>query len=775
MLLALLCLLAGAAAAAPNARPCAPSHPASAYPFCDASLSVPARARALFSLLTLDEKIAQLSNTAGGVPRLGIPPYQWWSESLHGLADNGPGVNFSSGPVRAATAFPQVVLSTAAFNRSLWRAVAEAVATEALGMHNAGQAGLTYWAPNINIFRDPRWGRGQETSGEDPAVAAAYSLEYVKGFQGEEGEEGRIRLSACCKHYTAYDMEKWEGFTRYTFNAKVKTVTPYRFSRLIIFTVNAQDLEDTYQPPFKTCIQEARASCLMCAYNQVNGVPMCAHKDLLQKTRDEWGFQGYITSDCDAVAIIHENQTYTKSDEDSVAIVLKAGMDLNCGSFLVRHTKSAIEKGKIQEQDIDRALFNLFSVQLRLGIFDKPKNDQLGPNNVCTKEHRELAAEAVRQGAVLLKNDNSFLPLKRNEVKHVAIIGPSADDAYAMGGDYTGVPCNPITFHQGIQPYVAQTTFAAGCKDVSCNSTYLFGEAIEAAKVADTVIVVAGLNLTEEREDLDRVSLLLPGNQMGLIHTIASVTKKPLVLVLLGGGPVDVSFAKRDPRIASILWLGYPGEVGGQVLPEILFGEYNPGGKLAMTWYPESFTAIPMTDMNMRADPSRGYPGRTYRFYIGDVVYGFGYGLSYSKYSYSILSAPKKISVSHTSVPNIISRKPAYTRKDGLDFVKTEDIASCEALMFSVCIAVSNHGEMDGSHAVLLFSRLKSSVPGFPIKQLVGFERVRTAAGSATNVEVTVDPCKHMSAANSEGKRILLLGAHVLTVGDEEFELLIET
>lgn len=194
-----------------------------------------------------------------------------------------------------------------------------------------------------------------------------------------------------------------------------------------------------------------------------------------------------------------------------------------------------------------------------------------------------------------------------------------------------------------------------------------------------------------------------------------------------------------------------------------------------MTWYPESFTAIPMTDMNMRADPSRGYPGRTYRFYIGDVVYGFGYGLSYSKYSYSILSAPKKISVSHTSVPNIISRKPAYTRKDGLYFVKTEDIASCEALMFSVCIAVSNHGEMDGSHAVLLFSRLESSVPGFPIKQLVGFERVRTTAGSATNVEITVDPCKHMSAANSEGKRILLLGAHVLTVGDEEFELLIET
>ncbi|XP_062184760.1 probable beta-D-xylosidase 6 [Phragmites australis] len=767
MLLAVLSLVfvcggAAGAAAPANARPCASPDAANAYPFCNASLSIPARARALVSLLTLDEKIAQLSNTAGGAPRLGIPPYQWWSESLHGLADNGPGVNFSSGPVRAATAFPQVILTTAAFNRSLWRAVAEAVAVEARGMHNAGQAGLTYWAPNINIFRDPRWGRGQETSGEDPTVAAAYSIEYVQGFQGEYGEEGRIMLSACCKHYTVYDMEKWEGFARYTFNAKV----------------TEQDLEDTYQPPFKTCIQEGRASCLMCAYNQVNGVPMCAHKDLLQKTRDEWGFQGYITSDCDAVAIIHENQTYTSTDEDSVAIVLKAGMDINCGSFLIRHTKSAIEKGKIQEEDIDRALFNLFSVQLRLGIFDKANDNQLfsrlGPNSVCTKEHRELAAEAVRQGTVLLKNDNSFLPLKRSELRHVAIIGPAANDAYAMGGDYTGVPCNPMTFLKGMQAYVSQTTFAAGCKDVPCNTTDGFGEAIEAAKRADIIVLVAGLNLTEEREDQDRVSLLLPGKQMDLIHSIASVTKKPLVLVLLGGGPVDVSFVKQDPRIASILWVGYPGEVGGQVLPEIIFGEYNPGGKLPITWYPESFTAVSMTDMNMRADASRGYPGRTYRFYTGDVVYGFGYGLSYSKYSYSILQAPKKISLSHSSAPDLISRKPAYIRRDGLDYVKTQDIASCEVLKFSVRISVSNDGDMDGSHVVLLFAKSKSSVPGFPIKQLVGFERVHTAAGSASNVEITVDPCKLMSAANPEGVRVLLLGAHVLMVGDEEYELFIE-
>ncbi|KAK3144164.1 hypothetical protein QOZ80_4AG0309530 [Eleusine coracana subsp. coracana] len=766
MLLPFLILVcAGVAGAAapplpPNAPPCA--SPAAAYPFCDDSLPIAARARALVSLLTLDEKIAQLSNTAGGVPRLGIPPFQWWSESLHGLADNGPGVNFSSGPVRAATAFPQVILTTAAFNRSLWRAVAETVAVEARAMHNAGQAGLTYWAPNINIFRDPRWGRGQETSGEDPAVASAYSIEYVKGFQGEYGNDGRIRLSACCKHYTAYDMEKWEGYSRYTFNAKV----------------TEQDLEDTYQPPFKSCIQEGRASCLMCAYNQVNGVPMCARKDLLQKTRDEWGFQGYITSDCDAVAIIHENQTYTSSDEDSIAIVLKAGMDLNCGSFLIRHTKSAVEKGKVQEEDIDRALINLFSVHLRLGIFDKTGGKQfftqLGPNNICTKEHRELAADAVKQGTVLLKNDNSFLPLKTSEVRHIAIIGPSGNDAYATGGDYTGVSCDPTTFFKGMQSYVTQTTFAAGCKDVPCNSSDGFGEAIVAARNADIVVVVAGLNLTEEAEDHDRVSLLLPGKQRDLIHSVASVTKKPIVVVLLGGGPVDVSFAKHDPRIGSILWMGYPGETGGQVLPEIIFGKYNPGAKLPLTWYPQSFTAVPMTDMNMRADASRGYPGRTYRFYTGPVVYGFGYGLSYSTYSYSILQAPKKISLSHSSIPDVISRKPAYTRRDGLEFVKTQDVASCESLIFPVHISVSNDGDMDGSHALLLFARSRSSVPGLPIKQLVGFERVHTLAGSVTNVEITVDPCKHMSAANPEGKRVLLLGAHVLTVGSEEFELFIE-
>ncbi|KAJ6854161.1 putative beta-D-xylosidase 6 [Iris pallida] len=737
------------------ARPCRPPRHDS-YPFCNASLPAPARAAALLSLLSLPEKILQLSNNASAVPRLGLPAYQWWSESLHGVASNGPGVSFR-GPVPAATAFPQVLLAAASFNRSLWRSLAAAVAAEARAMYNVGQAGLTFWAPNINVFRDPRWGRGQETPGEDPAVAAAYAAEYVKGFQGEGGR----MLSACCKHFSAYDLEKWENFSRYTFNAQV----------------TEQDMADTFQPPFRSCIEEGQATCLMCSYNQINGVPACARRDLLQKARDEWGFKGYITSDCDAVAIIHEDQKYAPSDGDAIADVLKAGMDINCGTYLLRHTASAVKEGKVLEEDIDRALLNLFSVQLRLGLFDGPLSEQefghYGPGDVCTPEHRELALEAARQGIVLLKNDEGFLPLRKSKVASLAIIGPAANDTSILGGDYTGVPCNPKSFFEGLKPYAPSTSFAAGCLDVPCQTEDGFEEAISVAREAEFVIVVAGLNLTEETEDLDRVSLLLPGKQMDLVNAIAAESKKPLILVLMGGGPLDVSIAIEDPRIATILWIGYPGEVGGQVLAEAIFGEFNPGGRLPVTWYPESFTSVPMNDMNMRADPSRGYPGRTYRFYTGPVVFGFGYGLSYSTYSYKFLSTPEKISLSGSSEA-VINRHPAYTRTDGLDYIQVDKISSCEALKFYSRVSVLNNGDMDGSHVVLLYSRSVSSMKGSPKKQLIGFERVHTTAHAAAEVEIVVDPCRHLSTANEQGEMILPLGAHVLMLEKLEHVLTIE-
>ncbi|KAK4760913.1 hypothetical protein SAY87_005806 [Trapa incisa] len=739
--------------------PCS-GHPYSSYPFCNTSLPIDARARCLTSLLRLHEKISLLSNNASAVPRLGLPAYEWWSESLHGIASNGPGVSFN-GSIPSATSFPQVLLMAAAFNRSLWSSVGSAIAVEARAMYNTGQAGLTFWAPNINIFRDPRWGRGQETPGEDPMLVSAFAVEYVKGFQGRNGEE--LMVSACCKHFTAYDLEKWGNFSRYSFDA----------------VVTEQDLMDTYQPPFRSCIQEAKASCLMCSYNRVNGVPACARKNMLEKVRSEWGFEGYITSDCDAVATVFEYQQYSKTPEDAVADVLKAGMDINCGTYLLRHTKSALKQGKISEEDIDRALFNLFSVQLRLGLFDgelvNGKFGKFGPEDVCSEEHRALALEAARQGIVLLKNDKNFLPLKKNAVSSLAVIGPMANGTDGLGGGYTGIPCNPRSLYEELRVYVEKTTLSAGCRGVPCESKDAFSDAILAAKDAELVLVVAGLDLTQEREDNDRVSLLLPGKQMDLVSSIASMSKNPIILVLTGGGPLDVSFAENNPKISSILWIGYPGEAGGKALAEVVFGDFNPGGRLPMTWYPESFISVPMNDMHMRADSSRGYPGRTYRFYNGDRIYGFGHGLSYTSFTYKFISAPRKLSLlrpfkCRSNRNRILEETQAFDHA-----VYTDEMEFCESLRFRVQISVMNNGDTDGSHVVLLFSRPPRSIDGVPEKQLIGFDRVHTAPSHHTETSIEVDPCNHLSIADGSGKRVLLLGEHVLMLGDLEHSVSVET
>ncbi|CAG7911558.1 unnamed protein product [Brassica rapa] len=763
--------------------PCQPPHHSS-FPFCNISLSTTKRALSLVSLLTLPEKISQLSNTAASVPRLGIPPYEWWSESLHGLADNGPGVSFN-GSIASATSFPQVIVSAAAFNRTLWRGIGSAVAVEGRAMYNGGQAGLTYWAPNINVFRDPRWGRGQETPGEDPKVVSEYGVEFVRGFQevkktnvlksslGHDGHdddddddgEGKLMLSACCKHFTAYDLEKWGNFTRYDFNA----------------VVTEQDMEDTYQPPFQSCIEDGKASCLMCSYNAVNGVPACARQDLLQKARVDWGFKGYITSDCDAVATIFDYQGYTNSAEEAVADAIKAGVDINCGTYMVRHTQAAIDKGKVSEEQIDRALLNLFAVQLRLGLFDgNPKQGRyakLGANDICSSSHRELALEAARQGIVLLKNDHKLLPLKKRHVSSLAIIGPMANNISSMGGTYTGKPCQRKTLFTELLEYVKKTSYASGCSDVACDSPAGFKEAVAVAKGADFVIIVAGLDLTQETEDKDRVSLSLPGKQRDLVTSIAAASKKPVILVLTGGGPVDVTFAKTDPRIGSIVWIGYPGETGGRALAEILFGDFNPGGRLPMTWYPQSFSEVAMSDMHMRADLARGYPGRTYRFYTGPEVYKFGTGLSYTEFDYEILSAPTRLGLSEV-IPQDSSHKKLLLQKgEGeLRYLQLNDLAvdSCESLRFNVRFSVRNTGEMDGSHVLMLYSRMPKVLSGVPERQLIGFERVHVRSSEMVEAEFVIDPCKHLSVANDVGKRVIPLGVHDLVLGDLQHSLSLE-
>ncbi|XP_047340618.1 probable beta-D-xylosidase 7 [Impatiens glandulifera] len=724
---------------------CDESNPStSSYPFCKSSLPIPKRVEDLLKRLTLQEKISQLVNSATGIPRLGIPFYEWWQEALHGVSRHGKGVRFN-GTITTATSFPQVILTAASFDLQLWFRIAQAIGKEARGMYNAGQTlGMTFWAPNINIFRDPRWGRGQETAGEDPLLLGQFSVAYVRGMQGHDlngrrlPKNSNLMTSACCKHFTAYDLENWKGVDRYHFNA----------------IVSKQDLADTYQPPFQKCVQEAGASGIMCAYNQVNGVPNCADYNLLTRTaRRRWGFQGYIVSDCDAVKVLSVDQNYTKTPEDAVADVLKAGMDVNCGSYVMKYAKSAIDQKKLNVSDVDRAIRNLFSIRMRLGLFagnpTKLPYGDIGPDQVCSKEHLDLALESALHGIVLLKNNANLLPFstKNNSSLSLAVIGPNSDANETLLGNYEGHACNPITPLSALKQYVNNVNYHSGCSYVNCTSIAT-DEVTKLAKDSDYVVLFMGLDQTEEREKLDRVNLVLPGMQETLITTVAAAAKKPVVLVLLSGGPVDVSFAKDNPKIGSIIWAGYPGEAGGKAIAKILFGEHNPGGKLPVTWYPQDFVkSVSMTDMRMRPDPSSGFPGRTYRFYHGKTVFEYGYGLSYTTYSYKFASVSKSTFHFNQS-----------TLEGGI----------CDGSKFAASVLVKNEGEMAGKHPVLLF--VKRVLPGRNsiVKQLIGFESVRLNGGESGRVEFTVSPCEHLGQANEDGLMGIEGGSYHLVVGDEK-------
>eukprot|EP01018_Ginkgo_biloba_P015514 Gb_39728 [translate_table: standard] len=606
--------------------------------FCNTSMSYSERAKDLVGQLSLQEKVQQLVNGAAGVRRLGVPRYEWWSEALHGVSNTGPGVLFNA-TVPGATSFPQVILTAATFNSTLcFAATLQVVSTEARAMHNAGMAGLTYWSPNVNVFRDPRWGRGQETPGEDPLVVSQYAVNYVKGLQetGDPTNLDKLKVSSCCKHYTAYDVDNWKGVDRFHFDAQV----------------TRQDLEDTYQPPFKSCVEEGHVSSVMCSYNRVNGVPTCADENLLKGIiRGQWALDGYIVSDCDSVDVFYNAIHYTKTPEDAVAIALKAGLDMNCGRYLGMYTENAVKTGKVEESVVDQALVNNYVVLMRLGFFDGDPSQQafgkLGPKDVCTDENQQLALDAAKQGIVLLKNDGRSLPLSSTNIKSLAVLGPNANVTNVMIGNYAGIPCKYTTPLQGLQKYIQATNYQPGCANVGCSDGGLINAAVEAATKAEAVILVVGLDQSIEAEGLDRVDLLLPGQQQKLVSDVANAAIGPVILVIMSAGPIDISFAKHHPNISGILWVGYPGEAGGDAIAQVIFGDCNPGGKLPTTWYPQDFvTKVPMTDMNMRPNSTSGYPGRTYRFYTGETVYEFGYGLTYTTFSVSLVFAPSLLSVS---------------------------------------------------------------------------------------------------------------------------------
>ncbi|VVA24633.1 PREDICTED: beta-D-xylosidase [Prunus dulcis] len=742
-----------------HARPpfaCDPHNPITrGLKFCRVTVPIHVRVQDLIGRLTLQEKIRLLVNNAIAVPRLGIQGYEWWSEALHGVSNVGPGTRFG-GAFPGATSFPQVITTAASFNESLWQEIGRVVSDEARAMYNGGMAGLTYWSPNVNIFRDPRWGRGQETPGEDPVLAAKYAARYVKGLQGD-GAGNRLKVAACCKHYTAYDLDNWNGVNRFHFNARV----------------SKQDLVDTYDVPFKACVVEGNVASVMCSYNQVNGKPTCADPDLLKGTiRGQWRLNGYIVSDCDSVGVLYDEQHYTRTPEEAAADAIKAGLDLDCGPFLAIHTEAAVRRGLVSQLEINWALANTMTVQMRLGMFDgEPSAHQygnLGPRDVCTPAHQQLALEAARQGIVLLENRGRSLPLSTRRHRTVAVIGPNSDVTVTMIGNYAGVACGYTTPLQGIGRYT-RTIHQAGCTDVHCNGNQLFGAAEAAARQADATVLVMGLDQSIEAEFVDRAGLLLPGHQQELVSRVARASRGPTILVLMSGGPIDVTFAKNDPRISAIIWVGYPGQAGGTAIADVLFGTTNPGGKLPMTWYPQNYvTHLPMTDMAMRADPARGYPGRTYRFYRGPVVFPFGLGLSYTTFAHNLAHGPTLVSVPLTSLK-------ATANSTMLSKAVRVSHADCNALSpLDVHVDVKNTGSMDGTHTLLVFTSPPDG-KWAASKQLVGFHKIHIAAGSEKRVRIAVHVCKHLSVVDRFGIRRIPLGEHKLQIGDLSHNVSLQT
>ncbi|KAF7048644.1 hypothetical protein CFC21_057368 [Triticum aestivum] len=709
----------------------------SKYRYCNASLPYGDRVRDLIGWMTVEEKVSNLGDWADGAPRVGLPQYKWWSEALHGLSSTGPTTKFDDpkkprlhsgrAAVFNGTVFANVINSAASFNESLWQSIGQAISTEARAMYNLGKGGLTYWSPNINVVRDPRWGRALETPGEDPFVVGRYAVNFVRGMQDVPGHEVAsdpmsrpLKTSACCKHYAAYDVDDWYGHTRFKFDARVEE----------------RDMVETFQRPFEMCVRHGDVSSVMCSYNRVNGIPACADARLLSGTiRRDWGLHGYIVSDCDAVRVMTDNATWLGyTAVESTAAVLKAGLDLDCGEswivqngkpvmdFLTTYGLEAVQKGKTRESDVDNALTNLYMTLMRLGYFDgMPRYESLNEKDICSDDHRSLALDGARQGMVLLKNHGGLLPLDPKKFGAVAVRGPHAEaPEKIMDGDYTGPPCRYVTPRDGIS------------KDVKISHD------------ANLTIYFGGINMHIEREGNDREDLLLPKNQTEQILHIAAASPNPIVLVILSGGGIDISFAQGNPKIGAILWAGYPGGEGGNAIADVIFGRYSPGGRLPLTWFKNKYIhQIPMTSMELRPRPDHGYPGRTYKFYDGpEVLYRFGHGLSYTKFRYET-SAGNGTAVTLAAGGHCKRLSYKAGAVDATPSCPAIDVAShsCkETVDFNV--SVVNGGDVDGSHTVLVYTVPPPEVAGAPIKQVVAFQRVFVKAGGAATVGFSLKVCE---------------------------------
>ena len=577
------------------------------------------RAEALVAQMTVEEKASQLKFDSPAIERLNIPEYNWWNEALHGVARAG-----------TATMFPQAIAMAATFDEDLLFDVGDCIGTEGRAKYNMQSSrgdrdiykGLTFWSPNVNIFRDPRWGRGHETYGEDPYLTSRMGVQFVKGVQGD-GEY--LKAAACAKHFAVHSGPEPQ---RHTFNA----------------IASRKDMEETYLPAFEACVKEANVEAVMGAYNRTNGVPCCAHEVLMNEyLRGKWGFEGHYVSDCWAIKDFHENHKVTTRPEESVKLALELGCDVNCGCTYQRILDAHAE-GILDEKYIDRACVRLFTTRILLGLFDKTELDDIPYNVVECKEHIDLSHKATKESLVLLKN-NGILPLNKEKIKNIAVIGPNANSRDALVGNYHGTSSRYITVLEGIQDYLgddARVWYSEGCHKWRESIEFLskhdkpdeLAEAQAICELSDVVILVLGLDEWLEGEEGDagpgdKTSLLLPVPQRMLMDAVLA-TGKPVVLLNMTGSAMDLRVA--DEKADAIVQCWYPGARGGKDIAELLFGDFAPSGKLPLTFYESTEDLPDFCDYSMK--------NRTYRYFEGTPLYPFGFGLTYGDcYAQSIAVA----------------------------------------------------------------------------------------------------------------------------------------
>ncbi len=679
-----------AAAAWPGHATDAPPDAHATPAWRDTSLGFDQRAADLVSRMTLDEKIAQMQNAATAIPRLGVPAYDWWNEALHGVARAG-----------TATVFPQAIGLAATFDVPLMHQVATAISDEARAKHAAfvregkreRYQGLTFWSPNINIFRDPRWGRGQETYGEDPYLTARMGVAFVDGLQGDD--PAYRKLDATAKHFAVHSGPESE---RHHFDARP----------------SERDLYETYLPAFQALVQEAHVDAVMSAYNRVDGAPATGSKRLLGDIlRSGWGFKGYVVSDCGAVADIFQHHKLVGTAEQAAALAVSGGVDLNCGTTYASLAK-AVHDGLVDASVIDTAVQRLMLARFRLGMFDPPAKlpwSHLPELSAQLPAHGALARTAARESMVLLKNDG-LLPLPRT-LKRVAVIGPTADSVAALLGNYHGTPRAPVTVLAGIREALpgAQVDYVQGADLVEGVEHPVeaeqFQAALDAARRAEVVVFVGGLTADIEGEEMpvhapgfdggDRTSLRLPAPQLKLLKALQA-TGKPVVLVLTTGSALAVNWAAQ--KLPAILLAWYPGQAGGQAVADVLFGDADPAGRLPVTFYTGVQQLPPFDDYAMK--------GRTYRYFDGRPLFPFGYGLSYTRFDYADLQLDR-------------------TALDAGQSMR-------------ITLTVKNTGRRAGDEVVQLYLRALDAPHARAIKSLRGIRRISLKAGEQRVVSFDITP-----------------------------------